>query len=153
MKKILIVLGTRPEAIKLLPILWELKKQAIPFHLLNTNQHGAILDDLLASHQILPDDRLDVCQKFPDLLQTKLAMLSQMSERLSDERFSFVMVQGDTLSALTGAEYAFFQGMRVAHVEAGMRTFCLDNPYPEEGFRQMISAMAHLHFCPVFPVQ
>jgi len=75
-------------------------------------------------------------------------MLSQMEDRLDADRFSALIVQGDTLSALCGAEYGFFHRIPVVHIEAGMRTYRKDNPYPEEIFRQTISRISRLHFCP-----
>lgn len=148
MNKILVVLGTRPEAIKLIPVMRELKLHNIKSDLLNTNQHDTILDDLLATEDIKPDYRLCICGKYKDLIDTKAAMLNQMNTALGKNIYSAVIVQGDTLSALTGAEYGFMRQIPVYHVEAGMRTYDLSNPYPEESFRRMISVMASLHFCP-----
>ena len=148
MNKILVVLGTRPEAIKLIPVMRELKLHSIKSDLLNTNQHDTILDDLLATEDIKPDYRLCICGKYKDLIDTKAAMLNQMNTALGKNIYSAVIVQGDTLSALTGAEYGFMRQIPVYHVEAGMRTYDLSNPYPEESFRRMISVMASLHFCP-----
>jgi len=145
-KPFLFVLGTRPEGIKLLPLLWEFQKRDLPYELLHTAQHAELLDNLLQTHKIPPDYRLS--SHPAQLLDAKCSILSQMKERLSDKRFSAVIVQGDTLSALCGAEYGFFEGFPVLHVEAGMRTYHQDNPYPEEVFRRMISSMASLHFCP-----
>lgn len=148
MNKILVVLGTRPEAIKLIPVMRELNLHNINSDLLNTNQHDTILDDLLATEDIKPDYRLCICGKYKDLIDTKAAMLNQMNTALGKNIYSAVIVQGDTLSALTGAEYGFMRQIPVYHVEAGMRTYDLSNPYPEESFRRMISVMASLHFCP-----
>lgn len=148
MNKILVVFGTRPEAIKLIPVMRELNLHNINSDLLNTNQHDTILDDLLATEDIKPDYRLCICGKYKDLIDTKAAMLNQMNTALGKNIYSAVIVQGDTLSALTGAEYGFMRQIPVYHVEAGMRTYDLSNPYPEESFRRMISVMASLHFCP-----
>jgi len=148
MNKILVVFGTRPEAIKLIPVMRELKRNNITYDLLNTNQHDAILDDLLSTEGIKPNYRLCICGQYKDLIDTKAAMLNQMNTVLGKNIYSAVIVQGDTLSALTGAEYGFMRQIPVYHVEAGMRTYDLSNPYPEESFRRMISVMTSLHFCP-----
>lgn len=148
MNKILIVLGTRPEAIKLIPIIRELEKQNVDFEILNTNQHRDILDNLLNKEHIIPNYKLSICGKYNDLIETKSAMLEQMREILSKSTYSSVIVQGDTLSALVGAEYGFMRQFPVYHIEAGMRTYNINNPYPEEAFRRMISVMSTLHFCP-----
>ena len=148
MKPVLFILGTRPEAIKLLPLLWECQKKKLPFELLHTDQHRELLDSLLNFHSISPDYRLSLFGRFSDLSETKAAMLRQITHALSAEKFSSVIVQGDTLSALVGAEYGFLHGLPVVHIEAGMRTYQSDDPYPEEAFRRMIGALSHLHFCP-----
>ena len=148
MKPLLFVLGTRPEGIKLLPLVWECQKRKIPYEILHTDQHTELLDEILAKHRISPDYRLFLFGRHRDLCSLKAEMLSQMHQLLSERKFSAVLVQGDTLSALVGAEYGFLCEIPVVHIEAGMRTYRQDNPYPEEAFRRMIGAMASLHFCP-----
>ena len=148
MKKILIVFGTRPEAIKLLPIIWQMRSKHIAYELLNTNQHAAILDKMLEEEKIIPEYRLSICGKYQHLVEIKSAILHQMNEILPINQFSHVIVQGDTLSAWTGAEYGFLHQLPVYHVEAGMRTYHPENPYPEESFRRMITIMSAKHFCP-----
>ncbi len=145
-KPFLFVLGTRPEGIKLLPLVWEIQKRGLPFELLHTRQHTDLLDTLLEKHKFFPNYRLSPHPA--ELVAAKCSILSQMEERLDADRFSALIVQGDTLSALCGAEYGFFHRTPVVHIEAGMRTYRKDNPYPEEILRRMISAMAELHFCP-----
>lgn len=145
-KPFLFVLGTRPEGIKLLPIVWEFQKRKIPFELLHTRQHAELLDTLLEKHGIFPNYRL--APHPPALIAAKSSMLSQTESMLDADRFSALIVQGDTLSALCGAEYGFFHQIPVVHIEAGMRTYRKDNPYPEEIFRQTISRISRLHFCP-----
>ncbi len=148
MKKILIVFGTRPEAIKLFPVIQELDKQGVKYAVLNTNQHDKILDDFLAEHNLDANYKLKVCGKYSDMFSMKSAMLAQINQCLNGENFASVIVQGDTLSALVGAEYGFFNNIPVYHVEAGMRTYNSLNPYPEETIRKMITAMSQVHFCP-----
>ncbi|MBO5939096.1 MAG: UDP-N-acetylglucosamine 2-epimerase (non-hydrolyzing) [Clostridia bacterium] len=147
MKPFLFILGTRPEAIKLLPLVWEFQKRDLPFEILHTDQHTELLDTMFAHHAIVPNYRLSI-GKQSDLAQTKIEMLSQMRDILTPQKFSSVIVQGDTLSTLVGAEYGFFHAIPVIHIEAGMRTYCNEDPYPEEAFRRMISTVATLHFCP-----
>lgn len=145
-KPFLFVLGTRPEGIKLLPLVWEFQKRELPFELLHTAQHAELLDTLLEKHGIFPNYRLSSHPS--ELIAAKCSMLSQMETMLDADRFSALIVQGDTLSALCGAEYGFFHRLPVVHIEAGMRTYRQENPYPEEIFRQMISRVSWLHFCP-----
>lgn len=148
MKPFLFVLGTRPEAIKLLPLVWEFQKRELPYEILHTDQHAELLDDLLTRHQISPDYRLFLFGRTSGLCDLKAQMLTQMRQVLADRQFSAVLVQGDTLSALVGAEYGFFNALPVVHIEAGMRTYRQDDPSPEEALRRMIAPMARLHFCP-----
>ena len=145
-KPLLFVLGTRPEGIKLLPIVWECQARGIAYELLHTNQHAELLDTLLEKHGIFPSYR--ITSHPSELLAAKCSMISQMEKMLTAERFSALIVQGDTLSALCGAEYGFLHQIPVVHIEAGMRTYRRDNPYPEEIFRRMIAPMASLHLCP-----
>lgn len=148
MNKALILFGTRPEAMKLIPVIKELHKQGLQYEIINTNQHAEILDDLLCAEGIIPDYKLQICGYHCTLIEIKAAMLTQLCNVLCKHTYAFIIVQGDTLSALVGAEYGFLQKIPVYHVEAGMRTYDLCNPYPEECFRRMISTMATLHFCP-----
>ena len=127
MRKVLIVFGTRPEVIKLLPIVWEFQKYNVEYKILNTNQHTKLLDSLLEEHNIIPDYQLNIKENFSDLLQKKTEMLRQMQDILYKEEFSTILVQGDTLSTLVGAEYGFLNNIFVCHVEAGMRTYKIDN--------------------------
>lgn len=145
-KPLLFVLGTRPEGIKLLPLVWECQARVLPFELLHTAQHEALLDALLQANHQAPDYKLSAHPN--TLLEAKQSILSQMEASLPKNRYSAILVQGDTLSALCGAEYGFFRGIPVIHIEAGMRTYQNEHPYPEEVFRRMIAPMATLHFCP-----
>ncbi len=148
MKKILLIFGTRPEAIKLIPIIREFQKQNVEYDILNTNQHIEILEEVLSAENVRANYKLSICGKYTNIIDTKSAMLIQMREVLRDKEYSSIIVQGDTLSALVGAEYGFLRRIPIYHVEAGMRTYNLNSPYPEESFRRMISTMAAVHFCP-----
>lgn len=148
MKYPLFVLGTRPEAIKLIPVIKKLRAANIQCKILNTHQHFEILDSTLCRHGIIADYRLDVLNQYRNLGNAKADMLRAIGNVVSPENLSTVIVQGDTLSALVGAEYGFLNEIPVCHVEAGMRTYNAKNPYPEEVFRRMISAMSAVHFCP-----
>ena len=148
MKRILFVLGTRPEAIKILPILWQLKNINISYELLNTNQHKEILDSFLYEEKVNVDYCLNIDNSYSTMLEKKIDMLNQMNNILDKSRYSCIIIQGDTLSALVGAEYGFLNNIPVYHIEAGMRTYDIFNPYPEESFRRMISAMSTKHFTP-----
>ena len=148
MKPLLFVLGTRPEGLKLLPLVWECQKRSIPYEILHTDQHPELLDALLSEHRIEPDYRLFLFGRNTQLCERKAQILAQMAQVLAHRKFSALLVQGDTLSALVGAEYGFLCEIPVVHIEAGMRTYRQDHPYPEEAFRRTIGAMASLHFCP-----
>ena len=148
MNKILLIFGTRPEAIKFIPIIREFQKNKIEYEILNTNQHAEILDTFLVDENLRADYKLSICGKYESIIEMKSAMLVQLNEVLKNKGFSYIIVQGDTLSALVGAEYGFLRQTPIYHIEAGMRTYNLDSPYPEEAFRRMISTMASAHFCP-----
>lgn len=145
------ILGTRPEAIKLAPVIRRLK-QDIGLKgqvcVCSTGQHREMLEPVLSLFQIEPDIRLDVMQ--PD--QTLPALASRLLDRLqpvfSEIRPRLVLVQGDTTTAFIGGLAAFYERIPVGHVEAGLRTRDLERPFPEELNRQILSRIARYHFSP-----
>ena len=147
--RVMVVMGTRPEAIKLAPVMAALRRRPeIEARLVVTGQHRGLIDGVLAQFDLQPDTDLDLMradQAAGDL--TARAMLA-IGALLGSGRTEMAIVQGDTGSALAGALAAFQRGVPVAHVEAGLRTGDLASPFPEEGNRRLIGQVAALHFAP-----
>jgi UDP-N-acetylglucosamine 2-epimerase (non-hydrolysing) len=147
--RILVMIGTRPEAIKLAPVVLALRRQpGVDLTVCLSGQHPAMARDALASFGVAPgvELALDAAAttagaRFTDLHRAIAALLA----RLPQDR---IVVQGDTSTALAGALAGFHAGVAVAHVEAGLRTGNLAGPWPEEGYRRMIAPIADLHFAP-----
>jgi UDP-N-acetylglucosamine 2-epimerase (non-hydrolysing) len=147
--KLLFVLGTRPEAIKMAPIIRAARNAPdLDVRICATGQHRDLLDQVLQFFCICPDHDLSAMQHNQDLCSLTGRMLEGLRSVLLAERPDLVIVQGDTVSALAGALAAFFERIPVAHVEAGLRTHDTQSPFPEEAIRQMVSRLASLHFAP-----
>jgi len=147
--KILTVFGTRPEVIKLFPVLEALSHEAdLKSKTVCTAQHREMIDDLLTLFAIQPDHDLNIIQPKQTLSEMSRRVLKLLSPILVQEKPDMVLVQGDTTSALMGALSAFYQKIPLGHIEAGLRSFNKMHPFPEEANRTMISAMADLHFAP-----
>ena len=147
--KLLVVFGTRPEAVKLAPLLKALKSEsAIETRVCVTGQHRDLLDSVLDFFSIMPDSDLDLMT--PDQALNPLAarLIERLDPLLARTAPDRVIVQGDTSTALTAALAAFHRGIPVAHVEAGLRTYRADQPFPEEFNRRAIGLVADLHFAP-----
>jgi len=149
LRKILLVFGTRPEAIKLCPVLLNLRQNP-GFNVRGcvTAQHRAMLDQVLAAFQITPDYDLDLMQPGQTLAQITARVLTALEPVLQSERPDMVLVQGDTTTTLSGALAAFYERIPVGHVEAGLRTGDLGQPFPEEFNRVVTTRLAALHFAP-----
>jgi UDP-N-acetylglucosamine 2-epimerase (non-hydrolysing) len=147
---VLFVFGTRPEAIKLCPVLLHMRQRAGEFSVKAcvTAQHRGMLDQVLAVFHVIPDHDLDVMQPGQTLAQSTARILSQLEPILTAERPDMVLVQGDTTTTLSGALAAFYQQIPVGHVEAGLRTGDLSQPFPEEMNRVVTTRLATLHFAP-----
>jgi UDP-N-acetylglucosamine 2-epimerase (non-hydrolysing) len=147
--KVAIVIGTRPEAIKLWPLIEILREDPlIEPTVISTGQHGSMISNMLSDLEIQPDVAL-ANRIAPGSLSTLLSsLLVAIEEVLLENKPSIVVVQGDTASALAGTIAAFFARIPVAHVEAGLRTHDLKAPFPEEFNRQAIARVADLHFAP-----
>lgn len=150
MRKILFVFGTRPEAIKLCPVLLNLRQHAAQFEarVCVTAQHRSMLDQVLAAFGVTPDHDLDLMQPGQTLAQTTARILAALEPVMQAERPGMVLVQGDTTTTVTGALAAFYQRVPVGHVEAGLRTGDLSQPFPEEMNRVVTTRLAALHFAP-----
>ncbi|WP_022727032.1 non-hydrolyzing UDP-N-acetylglucosamine 2-epimerase [Fodinicurvata sediminis] len=150
-KAVLFVLGTRPEAIKLAPVIRALKEQNladITVRVCSTGQHREMLAPVLELFDIRPDYDLDIMRKDQSPARSLARAIKALDVVLNEDRPDHVVVQGDTTSSLAGALAAFYNRIPVSHVEAGLRTGNLAAPFPEEGNRQIISRVTDLHFAP-----
>jgi UDP-N-acetylglucosamine 2-epimerase len=133
MTKVLCVFGTRPEAIKLAPVIQELGKHVandVRCKVCVTAQHRGLLDEVLRIFAIQPDYDLNIMQEDQDLSYVTAKALKGVEEVIRQERPDWVVVQGDTTTTMAAAMAAFYQGVRVAHVEAGLRTYDRRKPFP-----------------------
>lgn len=150
MKKILLIFGTRPEAIKMAPVYQALKQypEAFVVRVLVTAQHREMLDQVLELFQITPDDDLDIMaqgQTLTELASRILPGVEKVIKRFSPD---LVLVHGDTSTTFLASLAAYYQQIPVGHVEAGLRTFDKYSPFPEEMNRRLTGAMADWHFAP-----
>lgn len=150
MKKILILFGTRPEAIKMAPVVLKLKEFTDQFEtrVCVTAQHREMLDQVLEIFEITPDYDLNIMKPNQDLYDITSKVLLEIRDVLTGFRPDLVMVHGDTTSSSIGALAAFYQQIPVAHVEAGLRTGNIYSPWPEELNRKLTGAIATWHFAP-----
>ena len=148
MHKICFVFGTRPEAIKLCPLVNYLRAHddALDVRVCVTAQHRQMLDQVLAVFEVVPDYDLDLMQPGQSLAQSASRILGGLEPVLASLRPGMVIVQGDTTSTLCGALAAFYQHIPVGHVEAGLRTHDLRQPFPEEMNRVLTTPLTSLHF-------
>lgn len=147
MKKILVVFGTRPEAIKLAPVCIALRKNMqFETYICNTGQQRNLAEKTLSFFALKSDFNFDVMQDNQSLDALQARLLEKFSDLLSKYRFDAFIVQGDTMSAFCGALSGFNNKIPVFHIEAGLRSCSLSEPFPEEGLRQMLSRIASLHF-------
>ena len=148
-KKILIVFGTRPEAIKMAPLVKEFKKYSeFDVKVCVTAQHRQMLDQVLEIFGLVPDYDLDIMQAGQDLYDLTSRILLKMRDVLDDFKPDIVFVHGDTTTAGIASLAAFYKQIRVAHVEAGLRTGGIYSPFPEEINRQLVGIIADYHFAP-----
>ncbi len=148
MKKAAVVFGTRPETIKLAPVVQELKKRGLPITVIVTAQHRQMLDQKLNDFGIVPDHDLDLMQHNQDLFHITAGVLQKIQPVLAGEKPDVLIVQGDTTTTFAASLAAFYLRIPVGHVEAGLRTWDPMNPYPEEINRQLTSRIARFHFPP-----
>ncbi len=149
MKKIMLVFGTRPEAIKMCPLIDELRKRAV-FKVIVcvTGQHRQMLDQVLETFDITPDYNLSVMQKKQSLFDVTARVLEKIKSVLEEARPDIVLVHGDTTTTFSTALAAFYLHIPVGHVEAGLRTYDICSPYPEEFNRQAVSIISSYNFAP-----
>ena len=144
------MLGTRPEALKLVPLIRALRLHPDRFEtsVIATAQHREMLDQVLSLFQIAPDVDLDLMRPNQTLAELTGNVLEQVTCRLTAARPDLVVVQGDTTTAFTGALAAFYARIPIAHVEAGLRSRDLGNPFPEEANRRLTAVVADIHLAP-----
>lgn len=150
MKKIMLVFGTRPEAIKMAPLVKEFQKYPDTFQTIVcvTGQHREMLDQVLKIFEIIPDYDLNIMKQGQDLYDVTARVLTGMRNVLKECQPEVVLVHGDTTTSTAAALAAFYQQIPVGHVEAGLRTHNIYSPWPEEMNRQLTGRIATYHFAP-----
>lgn len=150
MKKIMLVFGTRPEAIKMAPLVKEFQKYPESFQTIVcvTGQHRQMLDQVLHLFEITPDYDLNIMKQGQDLYDVTARVLTGMRDVLKEAQPDVVLVHGDTTTSTAAALAAFYQQIPVGHVEAGLRTHNIYSPWPEEMNRQLTGRIATYHFAP-----
>ena len=148
-QSIVVVLGTRPEAIKMAPVILALRRQGrFRTIVISTAQHTAMLDQALAGFGIVPDINLDLMRPGGSLGSFLASALEPLSRLLGEIRPALTLVQGDTMTVLAAAQAAFLERVPVAHIEAGLRSGDMAHPFPEEAARRMVSLLVNYHFAP-----
>lgn len=150
MKKIMLVFGTRPEAIKMCPLVKELQKHPEDFETIVcvTGQHREMLDQVLKIFEVTPDFDLNIMKQGQDLTDVTSRVLTGMRDVFKEYRPDVVLVHGDTTTSMAAAMAAFYQQIPVGHIEAGLRTHNMLSPWPEEMNRQVTGRIADFNFSP-----
>ena len=147
--RVLVAFGTRPEAIKLAPVISELRtREHVSVFVCATAQHREMLDQVLRVFDVVPDRDLDIMRSDQGLHDITAAVLERLTPLLDEWGPDVALVQGDTASAMAAALAAFYRHVPVGHVEAGLRTEIRASPFPEEMTRRLITQIAELHFAP-----
>ncbi len=146
-KKILIIFGTRPEAIKLAPVIKVLKKK-FKISVCSTGQHKDLLDEILIQFDISRDYNLKLMTKSKSLSSLSSNLFEQLEKIIIKEKPNMIIVQGDTTSALIAGMVSFYHNIPLSHIEAGLRTYDLNAPFPEEMNRKFLTTLTSLHFAP-----
>ncbi len=149
-RRVLVVVGTRPEAIKMAPVIRSLRALDAPIRtaLALTGQHSDLVDEVLQTFELEPDWDLEIMRADQTLTEVAVGCLAGLDRLMRDWVPNLVLVQGDTASVFFAALSGFFHGVPRGHVEAGLRTGTLAQPFPEEGFRRLTGVLADLHFAP-----
>lgn len=149
-KRVMLVFGTRPEAIKLAPLIQEFNSSPERFETIVcvTAQHRQMLDEVLEVFSIVPDYDLDVMRENQNLADVFCQVLQSMLAVIEEAKPDYVIVHGDTSTCLAAALSAFYSKIKILHVEAGLRTLDIASPFPEEMNRQMVARIANYHFSP-----
>lgn len=149
-KNILVVFGTRPEVIKLAPVILELRKHSEKYNVIvcNTEQQKELSNQTLSYFNLKADINLDCMKPNQTLAEVQARILTSLSKVFDENKIDATIVQGDTMTVLCGALTSYYNRVPVFHVEAGLRSYDIFEPFPEEVMRQMTSRVADLHFCP-----
>ncbi|WP_097014278.1 non-hydrolyzing UDP-N-acetylglucosamine 2-epimerase [Anaerocolumna aminovalerica] len=148
-KKVLVVFGTRPEAIKMCPLVKELKSRENLYTMVCvTGQHREMLDQVLTAFEVVPDYDLSIMKDKQTLFDVTINILEKMKEVLKNVKPDIVLVHGDTSTTFTTALASFYLQIPVGHIEAGLRTYNTYSPYPEEFNRQAVGIVAKYNFAP-----
>ena len=149
MKKIMLVFGTRPEAIKMCPLIRELRQRSsLQTVVCVTAQHRQMLDQVLSAFHVIPDYDLNIMKDRQNLFDITAGILASVREVLEKERPDVVLVHGDTSTAFVTALACFYLQIPVGHVEAGLRTYNIDSPFPEEFNREAVGIISRYNFAP-----
>ena len=149
MKKVMLVFGTRPEAIKMCPLVNELKsRKNVETLVCVTGQHRQMLDQVLETFDVKPDYDLSIMQQRQTLFDVTVNILQRIKAVLEDEKPDVVLVHGDTSTTFVTALACFYLQIPVGHVEAGLRTYNINSPYPEEFNRQAVGIVSQYNFAP-----
>lgn len=148
MHNILCVIGTRPEVIKMAPIIWVLQqRKEFKTTIVNTAQHRSLLDDMLSLFKISPDIDMNIMRDNQSLTELTANLFSGMN-KIINSSYDFILAQGDTTTTFVSAMVSFYNKIPFGHVEAGLRTYDKWNPFPEEMNRVFVGQLATLHFAP-----
>jgi len=147
--KVMCIFGTRPEAIKMCPLIIELKKeQEIETIVTVTGQHTDMLDNVLQIFNVIPDYNLAIMENEQTLTSITVKVIAKLDQLLSDVKPDIVLVHGDTTTTFAASLSAFYKKIKIGHIEAGLRTYHKYSPFPEEVNRQLTSVIADFHFAP-----
>ena len=150
-KQIILFIGTRPEAIKVLPLFLQLKREhsdVFETLLCNTGQHRSMVDQILELFEVVPDFDLDVMKEGQSLDELSARVLTKTTTLIKEKKPDAILVQGDTTTAFVVALAAFYQKKTIIHLEAGLRTRNIYSPFPEEANRKFVSCIANFHLAP-----
>ncbi len=148
MKKVMFIFGTRPEFIKIYPVIMEAKKQGNDVCVVNTGQHKEMVNELLEYFNLAVDYDLEIMNKCNGLMDILTYSLNGLDEIVKTEQPDVILVHGDTSATLAGSITAFYNQVKLGHIEAGLRTYNKLSPFPEEVNRQLTGIMADYHFAP-----
>jgi UDP-N-acetylglucosamine 2-epimerase (non-hydrolysing) len=147
-KPIIVCLGTRPEAIKMAPVILELRRRGEEPLVVSTGQHREMLEQALGTFSLVPDVDLELMRPEQTLAELTARAVPALHRLIAEHAPRAVLVQGDTTTAFCGALASFYERVPVGHVEAGLRSGVLSDPFPEEANRRLVSQLATWHFCP-----
>src|SRR5690554_2853013 len=147
--KVMVIFGTRPETIKMAPLVLEMKKrEELETIVCVTAQHRQMLDQVLHAFDIVPDYDLDVMKQNQTLTDITSRVLQGLDGVIKEVQPDLILVHGDTTTTFAGALAGLYNQVAIGHVEAGLRTFDKYSPFPEEANRQFVGVIADLHFAP-----